>query len=341
MQILKALPVVAALAVAFGLGACANKANLEVAGDDGVAVSVAPFDKVELSGSGVMTFAQKPGPVSVKADIPERIRKNVGIEVKGGTLRVWFKESTKLKAGERVAVSVTAPKLTRLDASGAWSFNVDGKLDSPSLDISTSGSCNVSGSRFECTDLRLKQRGACKVSLSEVRAGDIAVEASGSCKAAFGMVESAAARFDAKGACKAAVGELRVQTLAVAVSGACKADFAKAEAATANVRAGGSCSVGMPVLKASGVEVVANGKCDIKLAGKAGSVSARATGASDIDVEGLVADSVSAVARGNSSIACNARKMLSVAYSGASKIGYKGNPRIEMDGKRGLYRIGE
>ena len=73
MQILKALPVVAALAVAFGLGACANKANLEVAGDDGVAVSVAPFDKVELSGSGVMTFAQKPGPVSVKADIPATV----------------------------------------------------------------------------------------------------------------------------------------------------------------------------------------------------------------------------------------------------------------------------
>ena len=33
--------------------------------------------------------------------------------------------------------------------------------------------------------------------------------------------------------------------------------------------------------------------------------------------------------------------MLSVAYSGASKIGYKGNPRIEMNGKRGLYRIEE
>lgn len=52
-------------------------------------------------------------------------------------------------------------------------------------------------------------------------------------------------------------------------------------------------------------------------------------------------DSVSAAARGNSAIACNARKMLSVAYSGASKIGYKGNPRIEMNGKRGLYRIEE
>lgn len=50
---------------------------------------------------------------------------------------------------------------------------------------------------------------------------------------------------------------------------------------------------------------------------------------------------MSAAARGNSAIACNARKMLSVAYSGASKIGYKGNPRIEMNGKRGLYRIEE
>ena len=74
MQILKALPVVAALAVAFGLGACGNKANLEVTGDDGVAVSVAPFDKVELSGSGVMTFAQKPGPQNALGGILRRVK---------------------------------------------------------------------------------------------------------------------------------------------------------------------------------------------------------------------------------------------------------------------------
>ena len=89
------------------------------------------------------------------------------------------------------------------------------------------------------------------------------------------------------------------------------------------------------------IKAAATGGCKTTLAGNAATAILRAAGASGIDAEGLVSNSVEAIATGASSITCDAQKKLSATYSGAAKIGYKGSPSIETRSNRGIYRIGK
>lgn len=273
---MRTLSIIAVSMIAFCLAACANSAIPEAAGGGARTVEVKEFDKIRLTGAGTMTFRQKPGPASVKADIPETMRDRVTIEVKNGTLCVDVKarkevkklrispsvtKRTETESYGRIAVSVTAPALRQLDAGGAWNVDIGGKLDAQTLRISTTGSCKVNGGELVCSDLRLTQKGACGFALTGVKSKNIDIEATGGCKTT--------------------------------------------------------------------------------LAGNAATAILRAAGASGIDAEGLVSNSVEAIATGASSITCDAQKKLSATYSGAAKIGYKGSPSIETGNSRGLYRIGK
>lgn len=353
---MRTLSIIAVSMIAFCLAACANSASPEAAGGGARTVEVKEFDKIRLTGAGTMTFRQKPGPASVKADIPETMRDRVTIEVKNGTLCVDVKarkevkklrispsvtKRTETESYGRIAVSVTAPALRQLDAGGAWNVDIGGKLDAQTLRISTTGSCKVNGGELVCSDLRLTQKGACGFALTGVKSKNIDIEATGSCKADLGKAAAAATAVSTRGACTVKAAGLEAQTLTVSASGACKTEIDKAVVTTADIKTSGSCKVRMPSVKASHIKAAATGGCKTTLAGNAATAILRAAGASGIDAEGLVSNSVEAIATGASSITCDAQKKLSATYSGAAKIGYKGSPSIETGNSRGLYRIGK
>ena len=287
---MKTLSIIAVSMIAFCLAACANSASQEAAGGTR-AIEVKEFDKIRLTGAGTMTFRQKPGPASVKADIPETMRDRVTIEVKNGTLCVDVKarkevkklrispsvtKRTETESYERIAVSVTAPALRQLDAGGAWNFDISGKLDAQTLRVSTTGSCKVNGGELVCSDLRLTQKGACGFALTGVKSKSIDIEATGSCKADLGKAAAAATAVSTRGACTVKAAGLEAQTLTVSASGACKTEIDKAVVTTADIKTSGSCKVRMPSVKASHIKAATTGGCKTTLAGNAATAFLRA-----------------------------------------------------------------
>lgn len=84
-------------------------------------------------------------------------------------------------------------------------------------------------------------------------------------------------------------------------------------------------------LKTNTARISVSGGADLDLRGSAEEIRYQVSGGADIDAEEFVGNTVYISASGGADIKVNAKEYLKINKSGGASIGYKGNPRVDME----------
>jgi hypothetical protein len=129
---------------------------------------VSDFTAVTVHGSGTLIITQGSTP-SLMIEAPARVLKRVTATVSGGTLTIdeggkWFAPWT-FGAGNGVTYHLTVTGMTRIEANGSTDVRSQGALVADTLDLSTSGSGDVT-LELKVQTLNVRTSGSSDVSLS-------------------------------------------------------------------------------------------------------------------------------------------------------------------------------
>jgi hypothetical protein len=215
--------------------------------------TVGDFERVDVGGGFKVTV--KVGPkASLKIDAQDNILKAIQSEVKNGTLRVWTDGS--IETSEPVKLTITTPRLSSLDASGACIVDLDG-VDAAKFAVNLSG--------------------ASKMHI-QGNAKDVSIQTSGSSEAVWDNLKTTSIKVNASGACTVLLSGSS-DTMNLELSGA---SILKAEnliIKNASVQASGACNVSLNASET--IEGEISGGSSLRHSGKA-KVSVEATGGSSV-----------------------------------------------------------
>lgn len=122
------------------------------------------FDRIR-AGSGIDVVLNQ-GPFAVSAEAPEGKLDRIEIEQQGSELRLGRKsEMTWFGSSGRYVVTVTAPGITAIDASGGADVDVRG-LQGSALSIAASGGADVEATGIQVATLTLSASGGGDIDLA-------------------------------------------------------------------------------------------------------------------------------------------------------------------------------
>lgn len=198
-------------------------------------------NSIDISASIKVLFAQSEK-VSVKVECPDNVADFLIVDVQKGRLVAGFKANTSFDGNSGVTITVSAPSLSRIDASSASRFEMSGSLvQDGDLDIIASSSATVSLYKLSIHDLEIDNSLSSTVEIGGVTANNIGIECSSAAHTSIneirclsidadassaaaislaGIVRSA--EFDASSAASIKAGSLKAETIksAQASSGA-------------------------------------------------------------------------------------------------------------------------
>lgn len=158
---------------------------------------VSDFDEIHVSGSIDVYYTQGPvQPVRVEADA--NLHEFIEIETKGNTLHVRIKNNVSLESSNDIKVYVSAPDVSKFEASGACHIigenkvttnetvliNMSGAcgaeldLHAPEIDLDMSGASSVE-LRGETKNFRINGAGSTEVKCYDLSAENVEVDISG------------------------------------------------------------------------------------------------------------------------------------------------------------------
>ena len=106
-----------------------------------------------------------------------------------------------------------------------------------------------------------------------------------------------------------------------------------------DIGASGACKINVAELKSSKLRVDTSGASKVSLTGEAASLTIDVSGASNIDASGLKAENATVGASGASKVEVFVTGKLTSEASGASKIGYSGNPSSVTKDTSGASKV--
>ncbi|MFI5185511.1 MAG: head GIN domain-containing protein [Chitinophagales bacterium] len=113
----------------------------------------------------------------------QKYRDNIGIEVKDGVLKIWFKNEGKNWNGwkgdkMKLKAYVSFKNIDKLSASGATDIHVNGSMNADDLSITLSGASDFKEGKINAKKLTVTTSGASDVNISGT-ATQLDIEASG------------------------------------------------------------------------------------------------------------------------------------------------------------------
>lgn len=102
----------------------------------------------------------------IEAKGPEHIISLIDASVKEGELYVTFTKDIRMKNGEKVALTIYTPTLSRICQDGVGSIKCDGSFDTPKMDITNNGVGSVKLSDLRCELLTVSSNGVGGIDLS-------------------------------------------------------------------------------------------------------------------------------------------------------------------------------
>ena len=181
---------------------------------------VSGFDGVALSGVGRVIITQG-GEEALTIETDDNLMRYIETEVRNGTLELRLARNTIPIPSQSIIFHVSVVDLTRLDSSGAGSFEI-GKLDTDRLKVTLSGAGDIGVDSLYATDLEVAISGAGNIELTgQVEAQEIELSGLGSYNAPD--LESRAASVRISGAGSTVIWVL--DTLDVEISGAGNVEY--------------------------------------------------------------------------------------------------------------------
>lgn len=178
--------------------------------------TVEDFERIDIGGP--FKVVVKVGPkASLNVEAQENILKAIRSEVKGGTLRVWTENS--FESTEPLKLTITTPKLTGMDGSGACIGDVEGvNSEKFALNLSGASRMHVKG---VVKYFNLEASGASEVVWDNLQAETVAVNGSGASTLLLsGSADSI--DIDVSGACNLKGENFVVKDATVKGSGGCE-----------------------------------------------------------------------------------------------------------------------
>lgn len=178
--------------------------------------TVGDFERIDIGGPFKVEVRVGPN-ASLKVEAQENILKAIRSEVKNGTLQVWTENS--FESTEPLKLTITTPRLTALDGSGACIGNLEGvNSDKFMLNLSGASRMHVKG---VAKDVTLETSGASEVVWDKLIATRVAVKGSGACTLLLsGSADSI--DMDVSGACSLKGEDFVVKNATVMGSGGCE-----------------------------------------------------------------------------------------------------------------------
>lgn len=199
--------------LALTAGACSIDINLGGEDIDGSGdietrtYDVAGFDEISIQNALEADVTVSPGAeISVEVTADDNFFEYITIDVSSSTLKAKTEDDVNLR-GERL-VTVVVPSLSRVDASGATSVNVDAggtnvgaidvsgastlgilDLNADDIDIDVSGASNVAVAGDKIDSVTADVSGASSADLHLITVGDATVDVSGASHARFGEAD--------------------------------------------------------------------------------------------------------------------------------------------------------
>jgi hypothetical protein len=102
----------------------------------------------------------------------QKYRDNIGVEVRDGVLKIWFKEEGKFwksLSGDKMKLKayVSFKNIDKLTASGACDIRIQGEITADNLDIHLSGASDIKeGGKINAKKLSVDMTGASDVNIS-------------------------------------------------------------------------------------------------------------------------------------------------------------------------------
>lgn len=166
---------------AFLLVSCSDKSSTSADAKKVTrSVKTDEFCKIKMTGDFVVSFTQDSvTSVTVsgqKADVDD-----VKVTLHGDVLTISRKSGFRFRFNsEEVYVNVTSPNLTALDFGGSGEFQLNGYLDTDTLEIRQTGSGDVALHDVICDRLKLGVSGSGDASIGRIRCGSMSANITGS-----------------------------------------------------------------------------------------------------------------------------------------------------------------
>lgn len=151
----------------FGLSSCHYLEGERVNGDGNITSvthAISDFKGVDVGGAIELILSQGDS-FSVKVVTDQNLHQHLEVTKDGSTLRVHPANHTNLDPTGKIKVYVTAPLLTKIEASGACNVVTETRLTSgEGIDIDLSGACNANLD-LKTPNLEVGASGASEISL--------------------------------------------------------------------------------------------------------------------------------------------------------------------------------
>lgn len=184
---------------------------------------VRSFDKLEASSALNIIYTQGT-PAGFKISGDEKDVAAIKIKQSGGKLKIWRADNRQKKNGKSnaVTVTITTPRLSEIELSGACDFSAKR--------LSSNG------------DIEIETDGASKVSISDLKARKVEIDCSGASNIKVAKSSTRKMELDLSGASKVSIAG-NTGYLDLDCDGATKADLGKLAAAEGSVDLSGASSV--------------------------------------------------------------------------------------------------
>lgn len=235
-----------------------GKAGNGIAASDRRAVEA--VSSLEVSGS-LPVVAQVGGAPMLVIEADSDLLPLIRTETRGGTLRIWSEQS--LKSKTPIQIRYTAPRLSKLKASGASTVEIKG-LNGVPLDVQRSGSSEVTLSGA-VTHLGVRGSGSGVVDAMQLTSSSVDARLSGSSLLRLGAVSGDSARFELSGS-SSVVASGSVRSLSGYASGSANIDLTTLKATDADLGASGSAHINAHV--AHSLQAHTSGASSVRVYGK-------------------------------------------------------------------------
>ena len=133
-----------------------------------------PFHSVSVRGDIDVEFLQQPIP-SVRISGPQNLVKLAHVRVEDGTLLVGFAEPTHVRGEQHLRVAVTGPRLQRVYAEQAGTFEVRGPLVGKDLSVTLVQEGEFAADGVSMDSLNMVLSGRAEADINEITAEKVSV----------------------------------------------------------------------------------------------------------------------------------------------------------------------
>jgi len=120
-------------------------------------VSISDYTEIDFSGGSELVYEQKAGAPYLRIEVDENIYPLLNIKNDGSVLSFRSKENI---SPTKYKIYTNSSTLTRLSISGSMKAHLVGKLETSNLNISVSGSGNITADSLICNTLSTRVSGS-------------------------------------------------------------------------------------------------------------------------------------------------------------------------------------